>query len=552
MNRNLRPLLIFVALITVMAVSVTTIGSTIRSVHAADLKQIAQAGESTSEPPTGDAPTVDQPTDVPTDVPATDQPTDVPTDVAVTDQPTDVPTDATVTDQPADVTPTPESTADAGVEVTAEATDVPVEPETTATLAPEETLEPEVTLAPEETLEPEVTETPTAALPEFTVAISCKETGLTFEITNVGVDMEIESSFTLTLDDAANAAAPIPPANLTASTFPVAFTLKSGESTNVEAGYGVPQLIVAGVLYTPDAPCVPLAPPVLTVTAICTFETGVTFTIANSGGAMSAEQGYTIALSNGTAIDDVFQLDVNETATFEAGYGQPTFTSADLVSTTEKPCYAPVTISGTVWNDADGNAVRDVSEIGIADVSVNLIDADGVVKTAVTAADGSYSFANLHAANYIIKIDTATISNDYMLSFPIDNGVLLNAVDLINIVDFGYMPKPTGAITGTVWLDNTNYGVHDAGETGVSGAVVELVDNAGQVVAVAPVDAASGTYVFTAVAAGNYTVRLKQATLFTPNGVTWNSDEKFDYETNISLTTEQVLTNIDFGLAGTY
>ncbi len=519
-----------------MAVSVPSIGSTIRSVHAADQKQIAQAEESTSEPSTGDAPTVDQPTDVP----ATDQPTDVPTDVIVTDQPTDVPTDATVTDQPTDVTPTPESTADVGVEATAEATDVPVEPEVTATLAPEETLE------------PEVTETPTAALPEFTVAISCKETGLTFEITNVGVDMEVESSFTLTLDDAANAAAPIPPANLTASTFPVAFTLKSGESTTVEAGYGVPQLVVAGILYTPDAPCVPPAPPVLTVTAICTFEKGVTFTIANSGGAMPAEQGYTIALSNGTSINDVFQLGVNETVSFEAGYGQPTFTSAELVSTIETPCYAPVTISGTVWNDADGNAVRDVSEIGIADVSVNLIDADGAVKTAVTVADGSYSFANLHAANYIIKIDTATISSDYMLSFPIDNGVLLNAVDLINIVDFGYMPKPTGAITGTVWLDNTNYGVHDAGETGVSGAVVELVDNVGQVVAVAPVDAASGTYIFTAVAAGNYTVRLKQATLFTPNGVTWNSDDKFDYETNISLTTAQVLTNIDFGLAGTY
>ena len=72
------------------------------------------------------------------------------------------------------------------------------------------------------------------------------------------------------------------------------------------------------------------------------------------------------------------------------------------------------------------------------------------------------------------------------------------------------------------------------------------------VVAVAPVDAATGTYVFTAVLAGEYTVRLDQATLFTPNGVTYNSDSTFDYETHITLTTDQALTDINFGLVGTY
>ncbi len=154
--------------------------------------------------------------------------------------------------------------------------------------------------------------------------------------------MDSPSQFSLTLDDAANAAAPTSPSNLTASTFPVDFGLHAGESTDVEAGFGQPRLVLTGIAYGPDAPCLPPAPPVLTVSAICTFEKGVTFTISNSGGAMPAEQGFVIAVSNGgDPVSGTFQLATTETASFDAGYGQPIFNSGDIVSTIETPCDAP-------------------------------------------------------------------------------------------------------------------------------------------------------------------------------------------------------------------
>ncbi len=40
-------------------------------------------------------------------------------------------------------------------------------------------------------------------------------------------------------------------------------------------------------------------------------------------------------------------------------------------------------ISGSVWNDTDGNGARDAAETGIAGVTVSLIDANGSVNTDV-------------------------------------------------------------------------------------------------------------------------------------------------------------------------
>jgi hypothetical protein len=75
---------------------------------------------------------------------------------------------------------------------------------------------------------------------------------------------------------------------------------------------------------------------------------------------------------------------------------------------------------------------------------------------------------------------------------------------------------------------------------------------AGTVVAIASVDAVTGAYQFTEVAAGDYVVRLDQATLFTPNGMTWNSDATLDYETPVTLAADETLTGIDFGIVGTF
>ena len=87
---------------------------------------------------------------------------------------------------------------------------------------------------------------------------------------------------------------------------------------------------------------------------------------------------------------------------------------------------------------------------------------------------------------------------------------------------------------------------------GIAGVMVELVNSAGTVVAAAPVNALTGAYQFEAVLAGSYTVRLDQTTLFTPNGVSWNSDDQLDFQTPVTLATADTLTGIDFGIVGTF
>ncbi|HNX39134.1 MAG TPA: SdrD B-like domain-containing protein, partial [Methanothrix sp.] len=61
-------------------------------------------------------------------------------------------------------------------------------------------------------------------------------------------------------------------------------------------------------------------------------------------------------------------------------------------------------ISGVKYNDANGNGNRDAGETGLNGWTINLEQPAGtVVQTAVTAADGSYSFTGLSAGTYVIS-----------------------------------------------------------------------------------------------------------------------------------------------------
>jgi len=61
-------------------------------------------------------------------------------------------------------------------------------------------------------------------------------------------------------------------------------------------------------------------------------------------------------------------------------------------------------ISGVKYNDLNGNGKRDPGEPGLQNWTINLEQPAGtVIKTAVTAADGSYSFTDLAAGIYVIS-----------------------------------------------------------------------------------------------------------------------------------------------------
>src|SRR5215813_13787892 len=58
-----------------------------------------------------------------------------------------------------------------------------------------------------------------------------------------------------------------------------------------------------------------------------------------------------------------------------------------------------------VWNDTDGDGTQDSGEAGISGLTVQLLNNSGtVIATTTTNSSGNYSFTNLAAGTYTVKV----------------------------------------------------------------------------------------------------------------------------------------------------
>ena len=67
---------------------------------------------------------------------------------------------------------------------------------------------------------------------------------------------------------------------------------------------------------------------------------------------------------------------------------------------------APATagISGTVFNDVNGDGKLSAGELGLGAWTVELLSGSTVVKTVVTPYTGDFSFTGLAAGTYVVKV----------------------------------------------------------------------------------------------------------------------------------------------------
>uniref|UniRef100_UPI00397E363C SdrD B-like domain-containing protein n=1 Tax=Salmonella sp. SAL4435 TaxID=3159890 RepID=UPI00397E363C len=67
---------------------------------------------------------------------------------------------------------------------------------------------------------------------------------------------------------------------------------------------------------------------------------------------------------------------------------------------------AAATIGNLVWSDTNNNGVKDRTEVGLAGVTVRLLDAAGKVEvaTTTTGGDGAYLFTGLLPGTYVVEI----------------------------------------------------------------------------------------------------------------------------------------------------
>ena len=216
--------------------------------------------------------------------------------------------------------------------------------------------------------------------------------------------------------------------------------------------------------------------------------------------------------------------------------------------------YQPLgSIGDTVWLDTNGNGVQEGGENGISGVTVILIDGSGNQQTAVTDADGHYSFDDLPPDSYTIEIDPATLPAGVTPTFDADGlgtpnatGLTLNPGQNRNDIDFGYV-SVLGSIGDTVWLDTNGNGVQDAGEPGIAGVTVILT---GDGVMQTMVTDANGFYTFSDLMPGAYAVSVNPATLPAGLGQTYDLDGIGSPHTaQVTLNDGENRIDADFGYA---
>ena len=214
-------------------------------------------------------------------------------------------------------------------------------------------------------------------------------------------------------------------------------------------------------------------------------------------------------------------------------------------------------IGDRLWNDANGNGVQDAGEAGINGVTVQLLDAaSNVVATATTSGDGNYTFANLAAGTYTVKVVTSSLPAGLTPTYDLD-GVATPSSATLSLaagasrtdVDFGY--KHTGSVGDRVWLDTNANGAQDAGEAGINGVTVQLLNAANTVVATTTTSG-DGNYTFNNLAAGSYTVKIVASSLPAGTAPTFDLDGiATANQAGFTLAAGASRTDVDFGYKNT-
>jgi len=178
----------------------------------------------------------------------------------------------------------------------------------------------------------------------------------------------------------------------------------------------------------------------------------------------------------------------------------------------------PASLAGRVHVDTNGDCQYDDGEAVLAGVVIRLFDHHGIeVEQATTDLNGRYAFVDLAPGEYTIL---ETQPDGYFEGGATPGsvgGTALDASRIGNVVltsgehgaDYDFCERLGAELTGQVFGDLDGDCRFDESETGIPGVVLDLYDGSGQFVAQTLTDA-NGTYRFTGLAAGVYSIRETQ------------------------------------------
>ena len=229
---------------------------------------------------------------------------------------------------------------------------------------------------------------------------------------------------------------------------------------------------------------------------------------------------------------------------------------------------AVLKLGDLIWNDINGNGVKDSDEPGVPNATIKLYAdnnndnvADGAaIATTTTNASGIYAFSQLKSGNYIVGVTipvgytkgpASTIDPDNNVNND-NNGVNLLGANQAGsevrskAITLTASGEPTAdgddsnsnltldiALCGNsqigdfVWNDKNANGIQDVNEPGLQGATVKLTFPDGVTTRTTTTDA-NGKYLFIALAPGNYKVTFTTPAGFTPSAANQGTDDAKD------------------------
>jgi protocatechuate 3,4-dioxygenase beta subunit len=186
---------------------------------------------------------------------------------------------------------------------------------------------------------------------------------------------------------------------------------------------------------------------------------------------------------------------------------------------------------GTIFNDLNGNGVKDAEDTGISDWTV-LLSGDAF-DTVTTDANGNYFFENIPLGTYNIS---EVLQPSWVRTKPLPSGMYSFSVTSENISGLDFGNYQYGSISGIVFHDNNGDGIRDAGENGLTNWNVKLSGASND----SMLTTEEG-FSFTNLAPGNYTLSEELQT-------TWGMSLPTSPGTySITLTSGTNLTTKNFG-----